>query len=173
MMDTYTIAPATVLDVADIMHLVNNAYRGETAKKGWTHEANLLDGIRTDAQSLTDLFSDKKAILLKSIHAAHQLVGCVYLKGIEDKLYLGMLTVKPTLQGRGIGKQLLHAAEAYAKDMNYKAIVMTVISVRHELIDWYQRHGYTPTGQTEPFPDDPRLGIPKQPLEFIVMQKVL
>jgi hypothetical protein len=50
---------------------------------------------------------------------------------------------------------------------------MTVISVRHELIAWYERHGYAKTDETKPFPTDPTFGIPKQPLEFVVMKKGL
>jgi hypothetical protein len=50
---------------------------------------------------------------------------------------------------------------------------MTVISVRNELIQWYQRHGYEHTGETKPFPNDPKFGIPKQSLEFVVLKKSL
>ena len=84
-----------------------------------------------------------------------------------------MLTVTPELQAKGIGKQLLAEAENYAKQNACNFITMTVISVRHELIAWYQRHGYLPTGETEPFPTDPKFGLPKQELVFIVMEKSL
>ncbi|MEK7199822.1 MAG: GNAT family N-acetyltransferase, partial [Bacteroidota bacterium] len=87
--------------------------------------------------------------------------------------YLGMLTVNPLLQAQGIGKQLLLAAEAYARQNNCNGITMTVIAVRHELIAWYERHGYRPTGETEPFPADPVFGLPKQVLYFIVMEKAI
>jgi hypothetical protein len=49
---------------------------------------------------------------------------------------------------------------------------MTVISVREELISWYLRHGYRLTGERKPFVvPDVRWGIPKQPLEFVVLEK--
>jgi GNAT superfamily N-acetyltransferase len=83
-----------------------------------------------------------------------------------------MLTVNPELQGWGIGKRLLSAAEAHARQVGCIAITMTVISVRSELIAWYERHGYRATGETEPFPTDPAFGLPKQPLHFIVMEKL-
>lgn len=82
-----------------------------------------------------------------------------------------MLTVSPELQAKGIGKQLLAAAESMAKSEGCKTIQMTVISVRKELIAWYERHGYAATGETAPFPTDPKFGLPKQSLAFIVLEK--
>jgi ribosomal protein S18 acetylase RimI-like enzyme len=111
------------------------------------------------------------SIILKCSNSNNHLIGCVYLQKQEEKLYLGMLTVSPEIQAKGIGKKLLKAAEEYAQTQDCKAITMTVISLRKELINWYERHGYRKTGQRKPFPNDPRFGIQKQPLEFIVMEK--
>ena len=91
----------------------------------------------------------------------------------DHKIYLGMLTVSPALQDRGIGKKLLAAADEYAKQQHCSAIFMTVISVRSELIAWYERHGYKRTGETKPFPTDNRFGMTTQPLEFVVLEKEL
>jgi GNAT superfamily N-acetyltransferase len=82
-----------------------------------------------------------------------------------------MLSVSPLVQTNGIGKQLIEASEAYAKEHEANAVIMTVISVRTELIEWYKRRGYSLTGETQPFPNSIKFGIPKQPLEFVVMQK--
>ena len=85
-----------------------------------------------------------------------------------------MLTVDPLLQGGGIGKQLMKAAEAEAKKQNCDRIYMTVISDRVELIAWYERHGYKNTGEKKPFPaGDPRFGIPKKHIEFVVLEKMI
>jgi ribosomal protein S18 acetylase RimI-like enzyme len=85
-----------------------------------------------------------------------------------------MLTVSPELQGGGIGKKLMQAAEDLAKENDIPKISMTVISVRKELIEYYERRGYKNTGETKPFPmNDPKFGLPKQQLEFIVMEKRL
>ncbi|MEO7768278.1 MAG: GNAT family N-acetyltransferase, partial [Ferruginibacter sp.] len=89
----------------------------------------------------------------------------------QMQLYLGMLTVSPEIQSRGIGKQLLQAAEKYGLEKNCTVISMTVIDTRNELIDWYKRHGYNITGETRPFPADPSFGIPKQPIQFLVLEK--
>jgi ribosomal protein S18 acetylase RimI-like enzyme len=97
----------------------------------------------------------------------------VYLQKQENKIYLGMLTVSPDIQAKGVGKKLLKAAEEYAFVQECRAITMTVISLRKELINWYERRGYKATGDRKPFPNDPRFGVQKQPLEFIVMEKNL
>jgi len=172
MISPQTITAAGEKDIDALAILVNSAYRGESSKTGWTTEADLLDGLRTDAGSLRKLIHEPGSVILKYTTDNH-IQGCVYLKQKEDKLYLGMLTVLPELQTKGIGKQLLAAAESYAKKNNCSVITMTVISVRHELIAWYQRHGYKLTGETEPFPTDTKFGLPKQDLLFIVMEKAL
>jgi ribosomal protein S18 acetylase RimI-like enzyme len=77
------------------------------------------------------------------------------------------------MQSGGTGKRLLKAAEEYAMEQDSNVIEITVITVRTELINWYERHGYTKTGETKPFPVDTRFGIPKQPLHFYVMEKRL
>ncbi|GAB4020291.1 GNAT family N-acetyltransferase [Spirosoma migulaei] len=166
------ISPATEQDIPALDKLVNSAYRGESSKKGWTTEADLLGGIRTDAQGLLIMLHNPNATILK-YEAEGQLLGCVYLEKKGDELYLGMLTVSPEAQAGGIGKQLLAVAEKRAFTQQCRAISMTVITARHELIAWYERRGYQPTGETKPFPNDPSFGLPKQPLEFMVMEKVL
>jgi ribosomal protein S18 acetylase RimI-like enzyme len=88
-------------------------------------------------------------------------------------MYLGMLSVSPFIQAKGIGRQLMNTAEDYAKNHNCSSIFMKVISIRHELIAWYERKGYKTTGETEPFPADNRFGIPVKPLEFVIMEKKL
>lgn len=165
------ITAATFDDIPELVTLINSAYRGEHSKKGWTTEADLLEGIRADADSLRKMIGKKDVVILKFCDAGDVVQGCVYLEKKEDKMYLGMLTVAPLMQARGTGKKLLFAAEKYAADQKCATMEMTVISVRHELIAWYVKHGYYITGERRPFPNDERFGIPKQPLEFFVMQK--
>lgn len=167
------ITPATKADIPALNNLVNSAYRGDTSRKGWTTEADLLDGIRTDPEALEDMMEQPGAVILKCTKNTGTLRGCVFLKKTDNQLYLGMLTVSPDLQGSGIGKQLLEASEAYARQQGCNKIIMTVISVRKELIAWYERKGFRTTGEKSPFPKDPRFGIPKQDLEFVVMEKSL
>lgn len=172
------ISPATEQDIPNLNTLVNSAYRGDSSRRGWTTEADLLDGIRTDEESLRAMLQNPQATILK-YEASGQLLGCVYLEKKSDSsghasLYLGMLTVSPHAQAGGIGKQLMAAAEQVAHGKQCRTIQMTVIPQRTELIAWYERRGYRPTGETKPFPmDDPRFGLPKVPLSFIVMEKII
>jgi ribosomal protein S18 acetylase RimI-like enzyme len=169
-----SISAATLQDVPALEKLVNNGYRGEASRKGWTTEADLLTGnTRTDAASITAMMQDDTAVILRHTDESGQINGCVYLQKQARGLYLGMLTVLPELQGGGLGKKLLTAAEAYAITHHCPVIFMSVISVRHELIAWYRRHGYINTGETKPFPTDDRYGKPTQPLQFIIMEKVI
>lgn len=166
------ISIASEKDIQELNLLVNSAYRGESSKKGWTTEADLLDGVRTNEKSLNELFKKPGSVILKCTNKKNELIGCVHLQSQKNKLNLGMLTVSPVLQGGGIGKKLLLSSEKFAIENNFQYIVMTVISVREELIAWYERHGYRKTGETRPFPTgDPSFGIPLKPLEFIVLEK--
>lgn len=173
MLNYHQITFANETDIPALEKLVNSAYRGDSSKKGWTTEADLLDGIRTNQASLATTLQNLNAVILKYTNTNGEIIGCVYLEKKNTKLYLGMLTVSPEIQAKGIGKQLLAASENYAKEKGYMAITMTVIFVRKELIAWYERHGYNPTGKTEPFPVGPEFGLPKQPLHFIVLEKPL
>jgi predicted N-acetyltransferase YhbS len=157
-------------DVAAINQLVNSAYRGESSKKGWTTEADLLDGIRTSESSLSEMVNRNNAVILLAEEEG-VLLGCVFLEKQAAVLYLGMLTVRPDLQGKGLGAHLMKAAEQRARETGCDHIKMTVITGRKELGAYYQRKGFTDTGERKPFPNDPKFGIPKKPLEFMVMEK--
>jgi len=160
-------------DVPQLNVLVNSAYRGETSKKGWTTEANLLDGIRIDEKTLTGYFDSPNIIILKNVDDNGVITGCVYLEVQSPKLYVGMFSVSPYVQAQGIGRALLEAAEAYARQLNCHTLTMTVISTRLELISWYERRGYHATGEIRPFHHDKQFGIPKAHIELIVMEKTL
>lgn len=167
------ISKAELKDLAKIASLVNSAYRGDHAKKGWTTEADLIDGTRTDAAALADVIKKPGTTILK-YEQDGKIIGCVELKIVDGRLYLGMLTVEPSIQGGGIGKKMLTAAEDFGKAEGCRSVYMTVITIRQELIDWYKRHGYVDTGERKPFHfNDPRFGQPRQSLEFLVLEKGL
>lgn len=167
------ITPATLEDVSSLTRLINSAYRGESSKKGWTTEANLLSGSRTNEAEIQQIITDPKHTMLKFTEK-DSILACVLLIEKETKLYLGMLTVSPELQNSGIGKKLLAAAELHAQKLGLNRIVMTVISIRKELIDWYKRHGYEDTGEREAFPvSDIHIPIIEEQLDFMVLEKRL
>jgi ribosomal protein S18 acetylase RimI-like enzyme len=168
-----TIIPAVPEDAPQLSVLVNSAYRGDTGRQGWTTEADLIDGSRTDAELLKTVIETPGSLILKYVEDG-EIIGCVELRKEGNKFYLGMLTVKPKIQGKGIGKALMKASEEEAIKQNCNAIFMNVLTERKELIDWYVRHGYRDTGKRKPFAfTDPRFGFPKMPLEFMIMEKAL
>lgn len=167
------IRKATKEDAPALNRLINSAYRGDSSRLGWTTEADLLDGTRTDENSIQEIFEIPTSVILK-YEEDGKILGCVRLDKHDSKLYLGMLTVEPSLQAKGLGKKLLIAAEEEARKQNCSTIDMTVISERAELIAWYLRHGYHDTGRRKPMIiETPSMGKPKKDLEFIVLEKPL
>jgi ribosomal protein S18 acetylase RimI-like enzyme len=165
-------------ELADIAELVNSAYRGELAQKGWTSESYLLGGQRTDEATLrADLTETPGSTILtfrdEDWEKPHV---CAWIEPKPDDVwYVGMITVSPLRQDGGLGRAMLETCEAYAKARGGKTLRMTVISVRDTLIAWYERRGYRLTGATEPFPyGDERFGVPQRDdLRFVIMEKAL
>jgi predicted N-acetyltransferase YhbS len=169
-----TIRPATRADIPALHALIESAYRGDSARQGWTHEADLLDGQRTDPASLTGIIDDPDQRILIALDGS-DVIGCVQIARKENgKSYLGLLSVDPLRQATGLGKQLIATAEhGAATYFGADVIEMTVIKQRSELIAYYQRRGYSPTGEQRPFPHgDERFGLPKtSELVFVVLAK--
>jgi ribosomal protein S18 acetylase RimI-like enzyme len=171
---------ATPADVDALVVLVTSAYRGDASRAGWTTEADLLDGNRIDPDVLrADIERRRSRVLLAermgTLDAnAAELLACAHVAEEDGAGYFGMFSVRPDLQGGGIGKAVLLEAERIVCDeWRLPAMRMTVIDVREELIAWYQRRGYRRTGIRKPFPaTDPRFGIPKRDdLRFEVLEK--
>lgn len=166
---------ALVTDVDAIVGLVESAYRGDVSRQGWTTEADLLDGQRTDPAGVAQIITKPGSRVLLGEQAG-QLLVCCHLEKQGDACYFGMFSVRPTLQGGGVGKQTLAEAERLARDeWKCTKIEMTVISIRDELVAWYERRGYRRTGVFKPFPyGDERFGIPKRDdLRFELLEKRL
>ncbi|HEV2352746.1 MAG TPA: GNAT family N-acetyltransferase [Puia sp.] len=166
-----TIRRATSADIANVVKLVNAAYRGEGGEVGWTHEGHLISGPRTKEAEIAELLQGSGIILAG--WDGKKLVGCVYLEKEGNRLYLGLLSVWPSRQGKGIGKQLMVAAASFARRQNCMAIRITVISARGELLAWYERHGFRRTGEIEPFHAGDKFGTQKQRLELVVLERAV
>ena len=163
-------------EVDALVVLVESAYRGPASRAGWTTEADLLDGQRTDAAAVRDIIASSKGGMLLAEEGS-DLTGCCRLerRGPNDA-YFGMFSVRPTRQGHGVGRAILHEAERVARDeWGATRMSITVIRQPDDLLAWYERLGYQLTGVTEPFPyGDERFGIPTRPdLEFVVLAKSL
>jgi len=174
MMQALSFRRATILDAEAITALVNVAYRGESSRQGWTTEADLLDGLRTSAAEVQQLIESDYSTLLLGVND-DEIVASVCLEQITDAVHIGMFVVRPDLQGCGVGKQLLTYAESYARQhWVVKEFVMHVITVRHELIAFYERRGYQRTGVVKTFPVNPEMWQAKlSGLQLEMLQKLI
>lgn len=162
-------------DVASIVTLVHSAYRGESSRAGWTTEADLLDGTRTDEEEVSELINKSGNCILLCEHNQN-LLASVHLENRGKHAYLGMFAVSPSAQRRGVGKYLLDKAEEMVlHEWQCRVLEMTVITLRHELIAWYERRGYHRTGIHKEFPyGQARYGDPRRDdLVLEVLQKNL
>jgi ribosomal protein S18 acetylase RimI-like enzyme len=163
-------------DVPAVVDLVESAYRGESSREGWTTEADLLDGQRTDAEAISALLTRPGTVMLLA-EADGQLVGCCQLEQRpQAEAYFGMFAVRPGSQGQGWGGQILAEAERLAREeWSAGTMVMSVLAQRPDLVAWYERRGYRRTGETTPFPyGNERFGVPKRPdLSFAILAKPL
>lgn len=168
---------ATEADIPALVELVQSAYRGDASRAGWTTEADLIDGQRTDAESMTALLREPRSrVIAVDADRGEGLAACCHVEDRGDHAYFGMFAVRPALQGAGLGRRLLRRAEDVARDeWGAGELHMTVITARQDLIAWYVRRGYTRTGTTSPFPyGDERFGLPKQDgLRFELLVKKL
>lgn len=171
MSNQYNIQPATAQDVPAIIKIVNSAYHGQAGSKSWTSEGHLVSGPRITEENLHNYIQQPNITILRCADEQDTIVGCVLLEKKPNTLYLGMLSVDPQIQASGIGKLLLTQSETFARLHQYKTITITVIDQRHELIDWYKRKGYTPTGNIIPFTNPSSTALAD--FSFVELQKDL
>jgi len=166
---------AGAADLAALEALVESAYRGDSARAGWSHEADLVGGRRTDSAELSAMLANPRQHILL-LRDSDALRACVALtdKG-GGQVYLGMLTVEPSRQAGGTGRAVLAGAEDFARDrLGARTMEMQVIAQRPELVAWYERRGYARTGETRAFPYDEQRYAPKRDdLAFVVLAKPL
>jgi len=158
-----TFRDATEADVTALVELIESAYRGDSSRAGWTTEADILKGRRTDPQGVREVVEGPGSRLLV-VERDGALVACCQLEHRGEAAYFGMFAVRPVLQGAGLGKVIIAEAERTVRESwGAREMHMTVISARAELIAWYERRGYRRTGRLSPFPyGDERFGIPQR-----------
>ncbi|MGH8083641.1 MAG: GNAT family N-acetyltransferase [Lysobacter sp.] len=175
--DTLNFRNATSADTDAVVALVESAYRGDSGRRGWTTEADILDGRRTGPDEIEIVLAEPQSIILlaeRDNSGTPELLACAHIAVEDGAGYFGMFSVNPTLQGAGVGKRVIEEAERIAREeWKLPSMRMTVINVREELIQFYVRRGYLRTGVFKPFPyGDARFGLPKRDdLSFEVLEK--
>ncbi|SHN41143.1 GNAT family N-acetyltransferase [Chitinophaga sp. CF418] len=149
--EVFTISPVAASDIPAVTQLINSAYKGEAGSKSWTSEGHLVEGERTTEVGLLELINRPGITMFKCCDMQSVVLGCVLLEKRETTLYLGMLSVLPGMQTGGIGSRLIQYSETFAREHQYNSITITVIDKREELVAWYRRKGFVPTGSLIPF----------------------
>jgi ribosomal protein S18 acetylase RimI-like enzyme len=163
-------------DNPQIVALMNVAFRGEGALRGWSTEAAYISGARTSLSLLLEEAIGGTRFFVADAPDGRGIDGCVGLKKLGREIYsLGSLAVQPRLQNSGLGRALLTEAETLARSEGSTAIEITVVNVRETLLSWYERRGYVRTGEVRPFPYlENRFGKPlRDDLAFVVLGKQL
>lgn len=162
---------AELNDASEIADLVNSAYRGEVSRAGWTTEADLLDGLRITTPEIATLIRRDDAFVLVGV-LRDQVVACIACERNENTAKFGLIAVKPSLQNKGYGREMIQAAEAItSREWRVAGFYLSVITLRTELIEFYERLGFERSGQFEDFPENRALWQPKVQalaLEYLV-----
>jgi GNAT superfamily N-acetyltransferase len=152
---------AALPDAEAITSLVNSAYRPNKGQRGWTHEADLLDGSRIDHAQMAELFSRPDSVILLG-HHDNSLISCVHVQKHGMSCSIGMLAVHPNFQRLGLGAEMLQRAEFHARaQFQSNKAFMSLITRRTELMSFYLSRGYRLTGETEAYPLSAGVGVPK------------
>jgi predicted N-acetyltransferase YhbS len=155
MTDTIMLRAADAADVPRIVSLLNAAF---------AMERDFIDKDRTSAPEIARYMTTGTFFVVDG--DASGLASCMYLEQRSDRLYLGMLAVNPSQQGRGLGKQMITAAERHAASLGCRALDIRIVDLRTELPPFYRALGFVDNG-TEPLIEPQLL----RPAHFIRMTK--
>ncbi|MEP6835381.1 MAG: GNAT family N-acetyltransferase [Gemmatimonas sp.] len=163
---SYTFQTPRIATRDDGSHLVTVINRAYVA------ESSIVRGERIDLSNVVQRIVASNTWFLvieqNTDHSARQIVACVCLDCDGHRGHIGLLSVDPDHQGRGLGAKLLRAAELLcAEKFCCPVIELEVVSERHDLFPFYAQMGYERTG-VAPFPNESLL---KKPAHMVVMQK--
>ena len=172
-MTDYRFDFASLADVPRLGVLIERAYRGPEALRGWTNEASLLTGPRSSPAEIEGLIKAPDSRFVTAF-AGEKLVGCALLQKHGEGAYFSMFAIDPDIQGGGLGKAIMARSEAAARELwGAQYLRLAVINLRDQLIQWYERRGFVRTGEQEPFPFDTAPGALRTDFHLTILQKTL
>ncbi|NNH26031.1 MULTISPECIES: GNAT family N-acetyltransferase [Acinetobacter] len=166
---------ANASDVESLVALINQAYRTNTGSS-WTSEQDIVTGDRINHQQLLESLNQQNfSLFVAEIveHSESALVACVGLAFQHSSVEIGTFCVASDWQNQGIGKQVLAYAEqkAFAIFPTLISYEMFVLDARIELIQYYERCGYSKTACIESYPIHANVGQPLIDLQLQHMSK--
>lgn len=149
---TFTMRKATTADIEELEKLVNLAYRGGQSTVEWKNEHHLVQGPRVTPDELNSALNTEGSIVVLACTEEGAAVGSVQIEKEGSDAIIGMLAVHPQFQNFGLGRKLLDkGAELAISDFSCTTAKMYVLTGRPELMAWYKKAGYEPTGERKPF----------------------
>jgi ribosomal protein S18 acetylase RimI-like enzyme len=153
-----SIRAATPDDRPQMVMVINEAFAIET----------FLEGTRTDEVRLSAMMESGTFMVAED---DGKIGASIYVETRGSRGYIGMLAVDPALQGKGLGRAMIQAAEDYCRVAGCVAMDLVVLSLRPDLPPRYRKLGYAETG-TEEFTPTRRLKDGMQ-CHAILMSKTL
>ena len=161
---------AKIDDVAQLVELINLAYRAQS-ERSWTTEKAFVDGTRITNEQLSEDLNRSNFKLFVGENEQGLLVACIGLSLDHNSVEIGTFAIDSSVQNLGYGKQMLNYVAQSCSEV--RDLIMYVLDVRSELIAYYQRRGYQITGHTEPYPVNANVGQPLVPIQLIEMKKTI
>jgi GNAT superfamily N-acetyltransferase len=159
-MSSTTLRRADRSEIDRLVTLINAAFRAEDF---------CVIGDRTSFEDIQARFQLGTFLVLDDVSAPGELVGAVFTSIAGRRAYLGLLSVDPAAQGRGISKVLIDAVEQNALAAGCDFLDITVVNVRENLFGYYEKLGFAPYGVV-PFPVPEKA---RMPLHLVQMTKPL
>jgi ribosomal protein S18 acetylase RimI-like enzyme len=167
--------PGAPADAESLVQLIRSAYRGESSRQGWTSEADLVGGDRINVEQVLASIEGPNSFMLVR-DDGNSIIACCHVEDRGSNLaYFGTFAVAPTEQGVGLGRRMLAEAERSAVlRFGSTVLELTVLAQQEKLLAWYERLGFSRSGETRPFPADPQFARPlRNDLYFVVLSKNL